>query len=189
MFRFAVGVAVLAGLGFVTVAQTPDIAGAWYGTFIPAGRPVEISVIFQSGGDNWIGSMILENGRSITLKQVKAIGDSVSFSLDAPQAKATFNGTLSPDGSELIGEFIQDPTRFPLKLSRKPSATAGDSEAQIDPNELIAMMTSLNGPLSERPFVPPVTHRAIGYGVRPARDSIAKLTADIGAGKVHLKFD
>jgi len=188
MFRFGVAV-VLFALGLVAVPETPDIAGPWYGIFSPGGTPIELSVIFQSRDDNWIGSLVLGDGRGIPLKDVQVTGNSVSFSLDAPQAKATFKGTLSADRRELTGEFIQDPTRFPLKLSRNSSAAAPTSVPQIDPNELIAMMTSLNGPLSERPFVPPVAHPAIRYGIRATRDPIAQLIADIEAGKVHLEFD
>jgi len=189
MFRIIVAVATLCALGLMAAAQTPDIVGLWYGTFSPAGTPIEISVIFQSSEDSWAGSFVLPDGRGIPLKEVRVVGNSVSFSLDAPRAKASFQGTLSADRSELTGEFIQDPTRFPLKLSRHSSAATPNSLSQIDANQLITMMTSLNGPLSDRPFVPPVAHPAIGYGVRPARDPIAKLIADIGAGKVHLKFD
>ena len=189
MFRVIVAIAALCTLDLMAVAETPDIGGPWYGTFSPAGTPIEISVIFQNTGDSWVGSLVLADERAIRLKEIRPTGSSVSFSLDAPQAKASFKGALSADRSELIGEFVQDPTRFPLKLSRNPSAAIPNSLPQIDANELIAMMTSLNGLLSERPFVPPVTHPAIGYGVRPARDPIAKLVADIAAGKVHLKFD
>src|SRR5262245_3065104 len=119
MFRFSVAIAALCGLGLMGAAQTPDIAGPWYGTFSPAGTPMEISVIFQSGGGSWIGSLILADGRGIPLREVNVAGNSVSFSLDVPQAKATFKGTVSADQSELAGEFMQDPTRFPLKLSRQ----------------------------------------------------------------------
>src|SRR5262245_5819983 len=174
MFRLITAIAALCILMPAAVAQTPDIAGQWYGTFNPAGTPLEISVIFQSRGGNWLGSLVLADGRDIPLKQVTATGNSISFSLDVPQAKAAFKGTLSADHTELAGEFIQDPTKFPLKLSRHPSSAARDSLPQIDLNELIAMMTSLTGPLSERPFVPPVTHPAIGYGIRTTRDPLAR---------------
>src|SRR5215468_4483155 len=153
MFRFIVAVAALCGLGLLVVAQTSDLTGPWYGSFSPAGTPMEISVIFQRSGDNWTGSLVLADGRGIPLKEVRATGNSVSFLIDVLQAKAAFKGTLSADRSELTGEFIQDPSRFPLKLTRNSSAAITNSVPQMDPNELIAMMTSLNGPLSERPFV------------------------------------
>jgi hypothetical protein len=58
----------------------------------------------------------------------------------------------------------------------------------IDPNELIEMMASFSGPPSDRPFVPPVTHPAIEYGIRPPHDPVANLMRDIQDGKVQLKF-
>src|SRR5215510_16211417 len=113
MFRFSAAVALFA-LGLVAVPETPDIAGPWYGIFSPGGTPIELSVIFQSRDDNWIGSLVLGDGRGIPLKHVRVTENSVSFALDGPQAKATFKGTLSADHRELTGEFIPDPTRFPL---------------------------------------------------------------------------
>jgi hypothetical protein len=59
----------------------------------------------------------------------------------------------------------------------------------IDANELIAMMTSFSGPVSDRPFVPPVTHPAIEYGSRAPRDPVANLVRDVEEGKVRLKFE
>jgi hypothetical protein len=61
--------------------------------------------------------------------------------------------------------------------------------AAIDPSELLEMMTSFSGPLSDRPFVPPVTYSAIEYGMRPSHDPVANLIGDIANDKVHLKFD
>src|SRR5262249_4041122 len=122
MVRFVVAVSALWAPGLIPVAETPDITGPWYGTFSPAGTPIEISVIFQISDDSWAGSFVLPDGRGIPLKEIRVVGNSVSFSLDAPRAKASFKGTLSADRSELTGEFTQDPTSFPLKLSRNSSA-------------------------------------------------------------------
>ncbi len=61
--------------------------------------------------------------------------------------------------------------------------------ATIDPSELLEMMTSFSGPLSDRPFVPPITYAAIEYGMRPAHDPVANLIGNIGNDKVQLKFD
>ncbi len=79
MVRIILAVAALCALGLLAVAQTPDIAGPWYGTFSPGGTPIEISVIFQSSGDSWVGSLVLADGRGIPLKEISATGNSVSF--------------------------------------------------------------------------------------------------------------
>jgi hypothetical protein len=69
------------------------------------------------------------------------------------------------------------------------SVLAQQGAPQIDANELIELMTSLSGPLSERPFVPPATYPAIGYGTRASYDPVARLMADIGSGKVRLESE
>src|SRR5262245_23628152 len=69
------------------------------------------------------------------------------------------------------------------------SVLAQEGAPQIAANELIEMMTSLSGPLSERPFVPPVTHQVIGYGTRASRDPVAQLIGDIGSEKIRLEFE
>ena len=59
---------------------------------------------------------------------------------------------------------------------------------EIDSNELLEMMASFSEPLSDRPFVPPLPHSAIEYGMRPAHDPVANLIGDIESNKVQLKF-
>jgi hypothetical protein len=72
-----------------------------------------------------------------------------------------------------------------LAAAQKPPV----SPPRIDPNELVEMMASVSGPLSERPFLPLETHPAIGYGTRAAHDPVAQLISDIERDKIHLKFD
>ncbi|HYR43483.1 MAG TPA: hypothetical protein VER98_10700 [Terriglobia bacterium] len=64
-----------------------------------------------------------------------------------------------------------------------------ESAADIDPNELLEMMKSFSGPLSDRPFVPPTTYPAIEYGIRPPWDPVANLVRDLQDNKVQLKFE
>ena len=127
---------------------------------------------------------------TVTLTEIAAHSKSISFSaVDPGQQKITFESALSDNGTELSGEFTQANSTFPFKLSRTPTPALQGAEAAIDPNELIAMMSSFSGPLSDRPFVPPVTHPAIGYGVRPQRDPVANLMRDVQDGKIRLKFE
>jgi hypothetical protein len=69
------------------------------------------------------------------------------------------------------------------------STLAQDAPIEIDPNELIAMITSFSGSLSDRPFVPPLSHPVIGYAAQPAHDPVANLIRDVQQGKVRLKFE
>jgi hypothetical protein len=189
MLKLAIAIVTLCFLGFAAVVQTPRLEGAWHGTFNPGGTPIEISIIFQRNADKWAGSLALPGGQNIRLNEITLQGNSISFSLDALQVKAGFRGTISADQSEIIGEFLQQSTRFPLKLSPGLAAETSTAEAPINSSELIGMVISSNGPLSARPFVPPVTHPAIGYGTRAVHDPVAQLKEDIDAGKVQLKFE
>jgi hypothetical protein len=69
------------------------------------------------------------------------------------------------------------------------TALAQNNSEGIDTNELIAMITSFSGPVSERPFVPPLTHPAIGDGSGPVSDPVANLIRDVQEGRVRLKFE
>jgi hypothetical protein len=178
----------MCALAIVVLAQVPSIGGMWYGTFSPNGRPTAISLVFQSHGADWVGALLLGDGRSIPLKDVTLSGDTIAFGLDLPQVEATFKGALSKDQKDLSGEFTQNGTTFPLALSRN-SKKVPEALFSIDPHELIDMMTSMPDALSDRPFVPPVDYPAIGYGVRPAHDPIAQLIADLDAGKAPLTFE
>jgi hypothetical protein len=188
MSRWVVIVTVACALAIVALGQVSPIAGIWYGTFSPSGRPSPVSLVFQSQGADWVGSLLLADGRGIPLKDVTLSGDTITFALELPQVKATFKGTLSADRKDLRGEFTQNGITSLLEVSRD-SKKIVDATPSIDPHELIEMMTSMPAALSDRPFVPPVTYPAIGYGVRTAHDPIAQLTADIDAGTLHLSFE
>lgn len=188
MSRWVVIVTVVCALAIVSLAQGPAIGGMWYGTFSPNGRPAPISIVFQSRGPDWAGALLLADGRGIPLKDVTLRSDRITFTFDLPQVKAVFKGALSKDEKVLRGEVTQNGTTFALELGRN-SRKAAEAAPSIDPHELMAMMTSMPDALSDRPFVPPVDYPAIGYGIQPAHDPIARLTADLDSGKVHLSFD
>jgi hypothetical protein len=184
-------VRIISLLSLLTVcglAQAPKIEGQWYGTINPPGANFDVAVNFQRRGDGWIGTLLMENGGSLPLKNITAEGNAVSFVLDSGKTDVSFKGTLS-NAQEMSGEFTQNGMKFPFKLSRTPTQALQGASIAIDPNELIAAIASFSGPLSERPFVPPVTHPAIEYGIRTSRDAVANLMADIQSGKIQLKFE
>jgi hypothetical protein len=133
--------------------------------------------------------MMPGEGRFVPLKDVRLTGETISFAVDLPPMKGTFSGALATDHAQIAGEFTQNSGSFPLKVSRDRPKTVREARTPIDSRELIEMMTSMPGPLSERPFVPPVDYPPIGYGVRPFHDPVARLMDDVAAGKVHLGFE
>jgi hypothetical protein len=168
-------------------AQAPGFEGTWYGTINPPGAKFDIAVRFQKRAETWTGTLLMEDGNSFPLSEVIPKADSITFSLTPGQVKITFVGKLS--GTEIKGEFKQDNSTFPFALTQTPTGAFQGASIAIDPNELITMMASFSGPPSERPFVPPVNHPAIGYGVRERQDPVANLQRDIQDDKVRLKFE
>ena len=142
MSRWVIIVTIVCALAIVSLAQVSTIAGIWYGTFSPSGRPSPFSLVFESHGADWVGSLLLADGR-IPLKDVTLSGDTITFGLELPQVKATFKGTLSTDRKDLRGEFTQNGTTSRLEVSRD-SKKIEDAMPSMDPHELIEMMTSLS---------------------------------------------
>ena len=73
-----------------------------------------------------------------------------------------------------------------LSLGQNPGILR---EEQMSQDEMVELMSSSSGPLSDRPFVPPLTHPSIEYGIRPSRDPVANLIRDIENNRVQLPFD
>jgi len=191
--RVVLVTALVAFLAVSSIAQRPTIEGAWYGTIRPGGAPLQIALNFQKQSGGWSGVLILENGLPIPLNDVAAVGNTISFTINPPgqpsQAEVIFKVVLNEKSSESSGEFTQDGRKSAFTLSRtRLSNLPRPDESAIDANQLLEMMESLSGPLNDRPFVPPVIHPAIGYGMRPAHDPVANLIGDIEGNKVELKF-
>src|SRR2546428_11975555 len=104
------------------LAQAPTFEGNWYGTISPPGAQFDIAVRLQLRGDIWTGTLLLENGTNIPLREIVPRANAISFSLDPGPQKITFKGALSDNGTELSGDFTQDTSTFPFKLSRTPTA-------------------------------------------------------------------
>jgi hypothetical protein len=169
--------------------QAISFDGTWYGAINPPGAKFDVAVNVQKRGDVWTGTLLTEDGTSFPLTDISVQGNTITFAVSPGASKVTFTGTLSGATPAITGEFKQDNATFPFSLSRTPTAAFQGAAVALDPNELISMMTTFSGPASERPFVPPVTHPAIEYGIRPRRDPVANLQRDIQEGKVQLKFE
>lgn len=173
-----------------TPAQTPKVDGPWYGTFSGSdGTPLEVVLQLQTQTSGWTGTFNIGGGTPAPLRNVTVSGNTLSFTIgvgESGQPNPSVSARLVNGGEALDLVFTRGQVKFPLKLTRSMPVPLTEG---IDPNELIEMMSSVSGPLSERPFVPPVTHPAIGYGIRKPHDPVANLMADIEAGKTQLKFE
>jgi hypothetical protein len=171
----------------LALAQSSAAAsGTWYGAINPPGLRFEVAVTLQNIA-GWTGSLLMENGNSFPLRDIAIDTNTIAFSIDLRGERVRFNGTMK--GDEITGQFTQQNQSFPFELSRKPTPALTGAAIGIDPKELIEAITEFTGPLSERPFVPPVTYPAISYGVKASHDPVANLLADVESGKTKLKFE
>ena len=176
----------------MTFAQASSrVDGTWYGSINPQGVRFDIAVTLQNIA-GWTGVLLMENGVSLPLRDIAidANAKTISFSIDLRKQigeLARFKGTIKED--EITGEFTQDNSTVPFQLSRNATPALVGAAIGIDPKEMIEAITEFKGSLSDRPFVPPVTYPAISYGVKPSRDPVANLMADVESGKTKLKFE
>ncbi len=172
-------------------AQTAKVEGTWYGTLTaPDGTPLEIELSVAKQSADWSATLVIGGGTAATLRNVSVTGNILSFMMrttpEAPAATGSLNAKFTNGDEVLEGEVTLGQTKVPLKLTRTMPPPHPE---MIDPKELAEMVASASGPLSERPFVPPVSHPAIQYGIRPPHDPVANLMTDIQTGKINLKFE
>jgi hypothetical protein len=188
---FLVTTMLAAVLLFARAVQTAKVEGTWYGELsAPDGTPLEfvITVQRQSGGGT--ATLVIDGGRAVALQDVGVSETELTFMLrtipGVSPAKSVFNARVVKGREELEGDITLGKTKVHLTMTRNMPAPHVET---IDPKELIEIMTATAGPLSERPFVPPVSHPAIEYGIRPPHDPVANLIAGIQAGAIKLKFE
>jgi len=183
-------VCVSVSLWFITAsAQAPGFEGTWYGSIKGPGSSIEIALNLQKNGDSWSGVLLLQDGTRVPLKDIVVQPNTISFALDAGPSQVTFSGKVPASASEIEGDFTQAGSTFPFKLSRNMGGAQQAGGLGLDASELIAMMTPYSGNASDRPFVPPLTHPAVGYGSVDTRDPLALLKRDIQDGKVQFKSE
>jgi hypothetical protein len=171
--------------------QTVKVEGTWYGTLtVPDGTPLETVLTVAKQSADWNATFVINGGTALPVRDVKISGDTLSFTMrtaaTAPPANAILKAKLTNGDEALEGEITLGQTKVHLKLTHNMPASHPD---MIDPNDLVEMVAAASGPLSERPFVPPVSHPAIQYGIRTPHDAVANLLADIQSGKISLKFE
>ena len=97
----------------------PSFAGTWQGT-LDAGT-VKLRIVFEIKtveGGGLTGTMDSPDQRAFGLKldTVKQEGANVTAALNA--IDGTYNGTFSPDGSQIVGTWAQRGYSVPLTLQR-----------------------------------------------------------------------
>lgn len=111
----------------VAAAQVAPVAGDWYGGLAAGGGQLPLVFHIKADGTATLDSPA-QNARGLPASVV-VIGGKVRFALGS--TAAAFEGTLSPDGKTLSGQWMQGGASAPLVMSRTPPvAPAGPSRPQ-----------------------------------------------------------
>lgn len=130
-------VAVLATFSIETsyaqgAAGAAGLEGSWQGALTAGANTLRIGLVVTgsaAGGYNATAVSIDQDGARFPVQTITLKGSAVRFEI--PAIKVTYDGTLSPDGSELAGTFTQG-AATPLNFRRvdrlDPPPTFGDAE-------------------------------------------------------------
>lgn len=111
----------------VATAQVAPVVGDWYGGLAAGGGQLPLVFHIKADGTATLDSPA-QNARGMPASVV-VMGGKVRFALGS--TAAAFEGTLSPDGKTLSGQWMQGGASAPLVMSRTPPvAPAGPSRPQ-----------------------------------------------------------
>ena len=142
------------GMGAVGWAQAPatpaaaaqggevhargDIAGDWQGT-LQAGRSLRLVLRVTKGDKGWSGKIFVitdQGGQPVNVSGLMLDGSAIKFSVD--QMGASYEGTVSADGSSMVGTMTGGPGPQPLTLVRATKETAWEIPPPPAPPKLMA---------------------------------------------------
>lgn len=101
-------------------AVSKELEGDWEGSLQTPGHAFRMVFHFRNQADRTVAATIdtpESGGFGLPLNNVKQTGNRVEFGIRI--AHAAFQGTLSPDGTELAGQFTHDESRLPLTLRKR----------------------------------------------------------------------
>ncbi len=148
----AVGCVAL-GVGAVGWAQAPaallaaqagdvhargDIAGDWQGT-LQAERPLRLVLRVTKGDKGWSGKLFIitdQGAQPVNVSGLTFDGAAIKFSVD--QMGASYEGTVSADGSSMVGTMTGGPGPQPLTLVRATKETAWEIPPPPAPPKVMA---------------------------------------------------
>ncbi len=106
-------------------------AGHWEGAVNLPGQELRILVdLTRAEGGAWNGAIDIpaQGAQDLPLGEIVVEATSVSFVIPGVPGGPRFQGTLSPDGNTISGDFMQAGQSLPFKLERK--ADPGQAAAQ-----------------------------------------------------------
>ncbi len=101
-------------------AVSKQLEGDWEGLLEVPYHPIRIALHFRNQADNTVAATFvnLDTGdKAVPLNDVRQAGQKVAFGLKV--AHGSFEGTLSGDGTELVGQLTHEQQSMPVTLRRK----------------------------------------------------------------------
>lgn len=95
-------------LGVLTLAAANQVAGIWTGRMHMGGggaeSPVDTTFTFEVDGSKLTGTVSSSRG-TFEIQNGKLAADSLTFTLEVPDARILFDGRMTEEGIDFIAEF------------------------------------------------------------------------------------
>jgi hypothetical protein len=117
-----------------------DISGDWQGT-LEVGRSLRAVLRVTKGDKGWSGKMFVlldQGGQPVNISALAFDGSAIKFSID--QLGAAYQGTVSADGTSMVGTLTggPQPAPQPLTFVRATKETAWEIPAPPPPPKLMS---------------------------------------------------
>jgi uncharacterized protein len=102
-----------------TTTTSPILAGIWVGTLQTPTAKLRLVLHIQPRGDNQFAAKFDspdQGAKDLPIDTITLQGDTVNF--EAKQFNISYQGRLSTDGSQIVGQFKQGPGTLPLTFER-----------------------------------------------------------------------
>ncbi len=116
----------LAPLAVAAQVPAPQASGLWEGAINTPSGILQVAVrLDRSGAGEWSGTIDIpaQGAKALTLANIAVDGPSVHFSIAGVPGGPTFAGTLSNEGSTILGDFTQGPAKLTFTLRRNTTGT------------------------------------------------------------------
>ena len=116
----------------------PSTTGRWEGKIaLGPGMDLGVIVVLSQEGGAWKGTVDIpmQGAKNLPLVNIAVDGADASFEISGPPGKPTFMGSLSPDGSLMMGLFSQSGQTFTFELNRKGGPQGASQNERINKGE------------------------------------------------------
>lgn len=124
-------------LAVAAQAPTPQAKGLWEGALTTPAGDLQVVVRLEPDAQQWSGTIDIpaQGAKALPLENIAIDGRSVRFTIAGVPGSPTFAGTLSDEGSSILGDFTQGPAKLTFTLKRNTTGTPTVVAAPPRPQE------------------------------------------------------